>query len=66
MPWRGFGSVGPAIDGLDTHPLHQRCYMTATDYGPLLPEQVAKHPATGEWVVQMQFVAVPHQPKILS
>src|ERR1035441_3217386 len=33
---------------------------------PLWPEQVAKHPATSEWVVQMQLVDAPHQPKIFS
>ena len=66
VPWRRLGGVGPAIDGLDAHPPHQRCNVTATNCQALLPEQVAKHPATGEWVVQMQLIDAPHQPKILG
>src|SRR5664279_1153638 len=30
VSWRGFGGVGPTIDGLDTHPPHQGCNVTAT------------------------------------
>ena len=35
--------------------------MPAANLQPLLPEQIAQHPAAGKWVIQVQLVDAPHQ-----
>src|SRR5579863_7187279 len=64
MAGRGPGGAGPAIDGLDAHPSHQRAQMAPADLETLAAEQIAQHPAAGERVVQMQLVDLPHPPQV--
>ena len=64
MSWRGFGGVGPAINGLDSHAPHQGSDMPATHHQALLPEQIAQHTATRKGIPQMELVDAPHLPQI--
>src|ERR1035438_3451619 len=66
MPWRGFGGVGAAIDGLHAHPSHQRFDMPAANFQALLAKQIAQHPAAGERIVEMQLVDLAHQPQVCN
>ena len=56
--------VALAINGRDTHPLHERAYMLATDLDTLQLEHVAQHAGAGEREVQMQLVDPAHQPQV--
>src|ERR1019366_1218997 len=64
VAWRGFRGVWLAIDGLDSHPFHQRLDMPAADLQALLPQQAAQHSAAGKGIIQVEFVDAPHQPQI--
>jgi hypothetical protein len=54
------------IDRLDSHALHQRGDMAATDGEALAVEKIAQHPAAREGKLQMQFVNAPHQREVLG
>ena len=64
VSWRGFGRVGPAIDGLDRHLPHQHPDMPAADLQSLLPEQIAQPPVASKRVIQVQLVDAQHQPQV--
>ena len=64
VSWRGFGSVGLAIECLDGHPPHQRAHVAAAHFKTLLAEHVAQHATAGERIVQVQLVDAPHQHQV--
>jgi hypothetical protein len=46
---------------LDAHRLHRRGYVPTADPKAFQAEQVAQHPGTRNWMVEVQFVNPPHQ-----
>jgi hypothetical protein len=67
VPRRRFGRVGPAIDRLDPHPLHQPGDVEAPDIISLAGQNSLKHPAARERIIEkMQFVNPAHQRQIVG
>src|SRR5713101_4542060 len=64
VPRRRLRGIGPAIDRLDSHALHQRRDMPAADHDALLVQQITQHPAARERPFEMQFVHLPHDGEI--
>jgi hypothetical protein len=56
--------VRPPVQGLDAHLGHQRADMLATGFEAFRLQQIAQHPRTREWVLQMQLVDAPHELQI--
>ena len=61
VPRRRFRGVGPAIDRLDTHPLHQRGNVQSPDIEPFLHQKTLQHPAAREGKFHVQPVDPVHQ-----
>src|SRR3954468_23650251 len=56
--------VGPAVDRLDTHALHQRGDMPTADRHTLGIQEIAQHPAAREREVARQLVTPAHDREI--
>ena len=66
MSGRRLARVGPAIDRLDPHPLHQSRHMPAAYNDAAAPQQIPQHPRARKGVIEMQFVEAAHQLQILG
>ena len=64
VPRRGLRGVRLAEDRLQAHPLHQGRDMTATDFDPLLVEEIAQHPASRERQLEVELVHATHDGEI--
>src|SRR4051794_7794908 len=60
VPGRRLRGVGLAIEGLDTHPPHQRRDTAAADLGSLLVQEVPQHPAACERKLEVRLVRSAH------
>jgi hypothetical protein len=58
--------VGPAVQRLDPHRLHQRRDVLATDEVAFAFEKVTHHAASREWVLEVQFIDAAHQGQVLG
>jgi hypothetical protein len=65
-PGAGLDVLGPAIDRLDPHPLHQPGDVEAPDIVSLADQKSLKHPAARERIIEMQFVNPAHQRQIVG
>ena len=48
------------IERLYSHPPHQRFDMTTADLAPLQSQQASQHTRTGEGILQVQPIELPH------
>ena len=60
VPRFGLGGARTAIERLYPHPPHQRLHMTAADLAPLQSQQASQHTRTGEGILQVQPIQMPH------
>jgi len=56
----GLGGTRTAIERLYPHPPHQRLHMPAADLAPLQSQQASQHTRTGERILQVQPIELPH------
>src|ERR1700730_3859351 len=56
----GLGGARAAIERLYPHPPHQRLHMPAADLAPLQSQQASQHTRTGERILQVQPIELPH------
>jgi hypothetical protein len=56
----GLGGARTAIERLYPHPPHQRLHMPAADLAPLQSQQASQHTRTGERILQVQPIELPH------
>ena len=64
VSWRGLGRVRPAIQRLNAHAPHHRPHHLPADDNTLAAQQIPQHPATREWVIQMQGIDPSHDRKL--
>jgi hypothetical protein len=60
----GLRGARTAIERLYPHPLHERLHMPAADLAPLQSQQAAQHTRTGERILQVQLIELPHDLKV--
>ena len=64
VAWLRLGRTRTAIERLYPHPLHERLLMPAADLAPLQSQQAAQHTRTGERILQVQPIELPHDLKV--
>ena len=62
---RRLRGVRLSVDRLDAHSLHQRRDVKTADDDPFTGEEIAEHTASGEGILQMQFVDPAHQREVI-
>src|SRR3981189_1657757 len=60
----GLGGARTAIERLYPHPPHQRLHMPAADLAPLQSQQASQHTRTGEGILQVQPIQMPHDREV--
>ncbi len=53
-----------AVDRLDAHFLHKRGNVQPSSFQPFRFQKPLQHPASREWIVEMQLIDPPHRGKI--